>query len=206
MATFQFAIPFTADTARLSNAAFNAINQALDLYLYSGNYTINTAATYLAVRDKSKCAPYLRQFQAKSNNGGVPPPLDITDLAGVFIFMTATGVLCLVIATVRDKHRTLETLMGCIWPRGQQESQPPKDAETALTRESQLAELAAAAAKEESDSNKVNASVDSHEMQLDEDPGDDAKLAVTALRRQLAEKDAILHLLLRRMLSAQDNN
>ena len=51
MATFQFAIPFTADTARLSNAAFNAINQALDLYLYSGNYTINTAATYLALRD-----------------------------------------------------------------------------------------------------------------------------------------------------------
>ena len=33
MATFQFAIPFTADTARLSSTAFNAINQALDLYL-----------------------------------------------------------------------------------------------------------------------------------------------------------------------------
>ena len=200
MATFQFAIPFTADTTRLSNAAFNAINQALDLYLYSGNYTINTAAKYLAVRDKSKCAPYLRQFQAKLDNGGVPPPLTVTDLAGVFIFMTATGVVCLLIATVRDKHRTLETLAGCIWPKAQQEEEPPRDAETAMTTE--LAELAAAAAE----GDKTNAPVDSHEVQHDDRPGDEAELALTALRKQLAEKDAMLHLLLRRLLSAEDNN
>ena len=202
MATFQFAIPFTADTARLSNAAFNAINQALDLYLYSGNYTINTAATYLAVRDKSNCAPYLRQFQAKVDNGGVPPPLTVTDLAGVFIFMSATGVLCLVIATVRDKHRTFETLAGCIWPKSQQESQSqtPRDAETAMT--TGLAELAAEAAE----CDKVNAPVDSHDVQQCERPGDEAELTLTALKRQLAEKDAMVHLLLRRMLSAQDNN
>ena len=194
VATFQFAIPFTADTTRLSAAAFNSINEAMDLYLYSGNYTIYTAAKYLAVRSESKCAPYLSQFKLSSVTGGVAP-LSVTDLAGVFLFMGGTGVVCLCIATAMDKDRTLETLAAFVCfkqPKAtSEENDTTKDAEAA-----ELAGLAALAAAE----------VEMDNRQAGWHASDAAELTHERLCRQLAEKDAMLHLLLRRMLAGHGTN
>ena len=93
VATFQFGIPFTNNTDQLPDAVMNAINQALDFYLYSGNYTIQTAAAYLAQRPVQKCAKYYAQFITTVN--GVFPPLSVNELGGVFIFMGGTAAVCL---------------------------------------------------------------------------------------------------------------
>ena len=106
VATFQFAIPFTSNSAQLPDSAFAAINQALDLYLYSGNYTTQTARTYLPQRPPQKCAKYYAQFLSGELNGAFPP-LNLEDLGGVFIFMGATALLCLLMQAGKRWNRAI---------------------------------------------------------------------------------------------------
>ena len=79
----------------LPDGAFNAINQAIDDFIFGGDYSNQCAAAYFPVeRPVLQCAAYRARLQHFAPSG-VAPSLRVTDMAGVFLVQLGAAALAL---------------------------------------------------------------------------------------------------------------
>jgi hypothetical protein len=93
LATFQFAIPFTLNRTQLPDETLNAVNQAVDVNILSGNFSTQAAQVFIP-RDRPPllCAKYLASFETDEPTSDRVPPLTVSDMAGIFI-LQAVGIV-----------------------------------------------------------------------------------------------------------------
>ncbi len=106
-ATFTFGIPFTANRTALPDAALNAINQAIDDFIFGGDYSNQCASVYFPVeRPALQCSRYRKSIQEFAPDGTLPS-LQVTDLAGVFLVQIFAAALALLYCAAKLANRRL---------------------------------------------------------------------------------------------------